>query len=301
MENQKLKVAMNEISDFIHSRMNGLLHDLLVESNEYEETKQCILGLPFVKQIIQNTINQDSRYNYSSIVNNDVCNLDSKVGLHSSVGIEDLEELIILNKSFQEDEKTVDAENDNCENIYLHIEESVDSYEPHCVCCGGTRDMITDRCLTCLEDCDTCRNEEVPTVEQEVIEEEQEVIEEEQEVLEEEQEVLEEEQEVPAVEQEVLPDVEQEVPTVEQEVLPDVEQEVPTVEQEIAAVEQEIAAVEQDEEEEDEENEVFEIEIDGVTYFTTNEKSGVIYNSDENGDPDEEVGVFQNGKAIFNK
>ena len=286
MENQKLKVAMNEISDFIHSRMNGLLHDLLVESNEYEETKQCILGLPFVKQIIQNTINQDSRYNYSSIVNNDVCNLDSKVGLHSSVGIEDLEELIILNKSFQEDEKTVDAENDNCENIYLHIEESVED-EPHCVCCGGTRDMITDRCLTCLEDCDTCRNEEVPTVEQEV---------------------LEEEQEVPTVEQEVLSDVEPDVPTVEQDVptveqeVPTVEQEVPTVEQEVLPdVEQEIAAVEQDEEEEDEENEVFEIEIDGVTYFTTNEKSGVIYNSDENGDPDEEVGVFQNGKAIFNK
>jgi len=289
MENQKLKVAMNEISDFIHSRMNGLLHDLLVESNEYEETKQCILGLPFVKQIIQNTINQDSRYN-------DVCNLDSKVGLHSSVGIEDLEELIILNKSFQEDEKTVDAENDNCENIYLHIEESVDSYEPHCVCCGGTRDMITDRCLTCLEDCDTCRNEEVledvPTVEQEVLEDVPTV---EDEVLEEvptvEQEVLE---EVPTVEQQVLSDVEPDVPTVEQEVL----EEVPVVEEEVPAVEEEVITVEQDEE--DEENEVFEIEIDGVTYFTTNEKSGVIYNSDENGDPDEEVGVFQNGKAIFN-
>lgn len=26
--------------------------------------------------------------------------------------------------------------------------------EPKCVCCGGTRDMVNDKCLTCLEDCD---------------------------------------------------------------------------------------------------------------------------------------------------
>jgi hypothetical protein len=26
--------------------------------------------------------------------------------------------------------------------------------EPKCVCCGGTRDIVNDKCLTCLEDCD---------------------------------------------------------------------------------------------------------------------------------------------------
>ena len=49
-----------------------------------------------------------------------------------------------------------------------------------------------------------------------------------------------------------------------------------------------------------EEVEVEEIEIKGKTYFTTNATNGIIYaaNGDEVGD---EVGVFKNGVAVFNK
>jgi len=55
----------------------------------------------------------------------------------------------------------------------------------------------------------------------------------------------------------------------------------------------------EDEDEEDEEDEegVFEIEIDGVSYYTTCEENGSLYSIDVNGDPDVYVGNIQNGKA----
>jgi hypothetical protein len=310
MENQKLKVAMNEISEFIKSRMNGLLKDLLIESNEYEETKQCILGLPFVKQLIQNTLLQNAReptYDYSSIFNNDSCQLKDASEFEDSV---DLEELIILNKSFQEVEETEPENKNNSENIYLHISEQRD--EPRCICCGGNRDMVNEKCLTCLEDCDTCKNdcesqnvdevveeinvneihdEEIGQVLEEEVEEEEQVLEEE---VEEEEQVLEEEVE----EEEQVHEEEEQVKESQPVVSQVIEEEVEEEEEPAVVVEPVTLEVA---EEEDEEDEVFEIEIDDVTYFTTNEKSGVIYSSDENGDPDKEVGVFQNGKAIFHK
>jgi hypothetical protein len=52
----------------------------------------------------------------------------------------------------------------------------------------------------------------------------------------------------------------------------------------------------EDEDEEDEEG-VFEIEIDGVSYYTTGEENGSLYSIDVNGDPDVYVGNIQNGKA----
>ena len=56
-----------------------------------------------------------------------------------------------------------------------------------------------------------------------------------------------------------------------------------------------------DEEEDYEEEEgVFEIELDGVSYYTTDEVNGSLYSIDVNGDPDVHIGKLENGKAIFN-
>jgi hypothetical protein len=52
-------------------------------------------------------------------------------------------------------------------------------------------------------------------------------------------------------------------------------------------------------EEEDEEEGVFEIDLNGVSYFTTDEQNGSLYSIDVNGDPDVYVGRLENGKAIF--
>ena len=60
---------------------------------------------------------------------------------------------------------------------------------------------------------------------------------------------------------------------------------------------------EQTEEEEEieieEEEEVYEITIKGVKYFTTNEKNGDIYSIDSDGDPDDIVGKYVNGRPRF--
>ena len=52
-------------------------------------------------------------------------------------------------------------------------------------------------------------------------------------------------------------------------------------------------------EEEEEDVEVEEIMIKGKKYCTDSKIDGDIYNLDQNGDPDEIVGQFKNGKAIF--
>jgi len=46
---------------------------------------------------------------------------------------------------------------------------------------------------------------------------------------------------------------------------------------------------------------VYEVKINGKTYFTTNEKSGVIYAMDAEGDVGDEVGAYVNGVPKITK
>ena len=52
---------------------------------------------------------------------------------------------------------------------------------------------------------------------------------------------------------------------------------------------------------EDDEEGVFEIEVDGVSYYTTDETNGDLYAIDVNGDPEDVVGKLIDGEAVFNK
>jgi hypothetical protein len=75
-------------------------------------------------------------------------------------------------------------------------------------------------------------------------------------------------------------------------------------EEDIEEADDEVEDEEVDEEEEEEvadseEVEVFEVEIKGKTYFTTDETSGVIYDSLPDGDIGDEVGSFVKGKPVF--
>ena len=58
---------------------------------------------------------------------------------------------------------------------------------------------------------------------------------------------------------------------------------------------------EEEEAEEEEESEVFEITIEGKSYYTTNEVNGKIYAVDENEEVGDEIGVFENSKPKFYK
>ena len=138
--------------------------------------------------------------------------------------------------------------------------------------------------------------EAVEETEEEVVEEtEEEVVEE----TEEEEVVVEETEEevvVEETEEEVVVEETEEEEVVEEEV---VEEEV--VEEEV--VEEEVVEEEKTETEvvadDDNEEEVFEIEIDGTSYYTTNETSGMIYAKTEDGDIGDEVGYFEDGEPGF--
>jgi len=51
----------------------------------------------------------------------------------------------------------------------------------------------------------------------------------------------------------------------------------------------------------DEEEGVFEIEVEGVSYYTTDETNGDLYTIDVNGDPEDMVGKLIDGEAVFNR
>lgn len=78
----------------------------------------------------------------------------------------------------------------------------------------------------------------------------------------------------------------------------DAEQE--DAEQEDAEADAEAEDAEADAEAEEETEEVEEVKIKGKTYFTTNPQNGIIYACVDD-DVGDEVGVFKNGVAVFNK
>jgi len=120
-----------------------------------------------------------------------------------------------------------------------------------------------------------------------------------------------EEEEVEVEEEEFEEEEVEAADAVEEEVAADAveeEVEVDSEEEEVAAdaveVEEEVEEVEEVEEADDaveDEESVYEITIKGKTYYVTNEVDSIIYVADDNGDISEEVGVFKNGKPVFNK
>ena len=110
--------------------------------------------------------------------------------------------------------------------------------------------------------------------------------------------VKEEETPTVTVEEEV---VEYEEVTEEEDVEVVEEEEEEVVEYEEVEEEEEDEVVEYEEveeEEEDEEAGVYEIEVNGTRYYTTNEKDGIVYALLEDDDVGDEVGKFVNGKLV---
>jgi hypothetical protein len=122
-----------------------------------------------------------------------------------------------------------------------------------------------------------------------VVEETEEV-----EIVEEEEVEYEEVEETEEVEYEEVEEETEEVEVVEEEV--DETEEVEVVEEE-----EEVVEYEEVEEEEDEESGVYEIEVNGVRYYTTNEKDGIVYSIVDEDDVGDEIGKFVNGKLVLNK
>ena len=110
---------------------------------------------------------------------------------------------------------------------------------------------------------------------------------------EEEEEEEEEEEDALALDEAVLALEEEEEEDEEESVALDEEEEEEEEEEESVALVEAVL-------EEEEESEVYEISIKGITYYTTDELNGIIYEVDDNGDVGNEIGSFKNGKAIIN-
>ena len=126
-------------------------------------------------------------------------------------------------------------------------------------------------------------------------------------VLEEETDVLESEVEDIDVETDVLEEVEEEAvePVSEEPSVEDVavseEKEEPVLEDEEPVSEEDVSEEEvaTEEEEEGGDEEVFEIEIDDVTYYATDEENGILYAVDKDGEVGKKVGIIKDGEPIF--
>ena len=145
-------------------------------------------------------------------------------------------------------------------------------------------------------------DEEEPEEEIEEPEEDESVEDETDEEEEEEEETTEEvlNEDEPVKEEEDLNEVKEE--SSEEEVVTDEsseEENEKEAEEVLNEVKKEEEVLEEDETEADEDEEVFEIEIDDVTYFATDEENGILYEMDKNGDVGKKVGIIKDGEPIF--
>lgn len=263
MQTNKLEKAMNEINDFIKVRMNILLGDLIVQSEEYEDTKRRILQLPFIQQIINEQLT-----------------------------------------SIQPPEDSKPLADDNEEHIFLNIEEHIKAEESELVepeesgasgfgATGETGAIWFSE--TGATEVDQEQEQEQPELDEETDEDssdgEQDTV------------VLEPVEEECSEEEEVSVDGEQDSvvlePAQEKELEPVVQDTV--VEEEPVQEKEKESGEEEVDEDEDEEEGVFEIDINNVTYYTTDEANGDIYEITQDGEPGNQVGRFIDGSPIFDK
>jgi hypothetical protein len=138
--------------------------------------------------------------------------------------------------------------------------------------------------------------EQVEDIEVEVEEPVEESVEEEEEVIEQQ----EEQEEEPEQEEQQVEDIEaeeEEEQVEEEDVEQEVEESVEEQEEEVEEVEESVEEQEEVEEVEEEEG-VYEIEISGQRYYTTNEQSGQVYALLEDDEIGDLVGKFENGLFI---
>ena len=163
-------------------------------------------------------------------------------------------------------------------------------------------DIMPAQEILSVEEVDEVTQEEksaIDMVKQEEADQADDVVDEKEEVVqetEEEEEVVEETEEEEVVEE---TEEEEEAEEEEEEEAEETEEEEAEETEEEEAEEEEEEEAEEEEEEEAEEEEVFQVTIDGTNYYTTNEKSGMIYAITSDGDVGDEVGYYEDGEPGF--
>ena len=268
MEDTDIKIIIDRVTVLLSSELNNLTAK---HKQGIKETSEGILNLPIVRKVISE---------YESKIAHDTCS-DEQINNLKNMVFDlktEMQELRCVIASKQVDPPSSPIE----PNIQLKITEIKNTF-------NKVNDLEV---FNCLGKSDKEEDEEEEEEEEEEDEEEDE--EEEDEEDEEEDEEEEEEEDEEEVKEEVKDEEEEEVEEEEEE-----EEEEEVKEEVIEEVEEEEVEDEDEEEEEEEEEEVFEIEIDDKTYFTDNEENGILFETDENGEPGKKVGIIKNGEPIF--
>jgi hypothetical protein len=302
---------IEDVSQVMTKHITNILSGVIGEYTIYKETHDTIMGLPCVRKLQQQIIElEKGRGGEQSTTASTPNSREDEIAQLQSA-IVDLNRYIHALERSNNAKKAVDAASDSTQNetnreeeeesVKLEIHENdngdVNDDEQHddsCVNSSSVRKtenvIVSSDELLEAEDADA---EEEEAEEEEAEEEEADAEEEEVEEAEEaEADAEEDEADAEAEEAE-----EAEADTEEKAEEADAEEE---AEEADAEEEEEEDAEEAEEDAEEAEIEVSEVKIKGKTYFTTDAVNGIIYACVDD-DVGDEVGVFKNGVAVFNK
>ena len=274
----KLHSIVDNMSHKLKLDLDNALLKLITISDEYDETNRIILTLPCVRKLVEK--NADA-------VPHSTPPLNISAALMSLMDYQEDVDVDVEEEEEVEEPNIVISEPTFNEPIIADVEEVVEESEEELS--KSRVEIVITELEQLLEEQEELVDEEEVVVD---FETDEELIDEEEEVVDEE--VVDEE----VVDEEVVDDV-----VVDEEVVDDVvvdeEEEAVDDEEEEEVVDDEEEVVDEVVEEEEEGESVFEVEIDGTMYYTTNTMNGDIYEADENGDPGDKVGEFVSGQPLF--
>jgi hypothetical protein len=315
-----IRPLLEDVSQVMTKHISHILSGVVGEYTVYKETHNTIMGLPCVRKLQERITDLENQLNGGGgpVVQATASAASSST---SPSEISELQTAIVeLNRYIQVLESRVDVKNIHQshqpeEAIRLEVQENdledddedADEDEP---ADEPVVDIPPSFHTNHIVDSSIDYNESVDTDAEAVAEAAEEDTEAAEEEAEEDTEAAEEEEAEEDTEAEEAEDTEAaaeentEAAAEEEEAeeeADDAEEDTEAEETEAAAEVSEAEEPEESEAEEPEEEiEVSEIKIKGVTYFTTNAQNGIIYACVDD-DVGDEVGVFKNGVALFNK
>jgi hypothetical protein len=310
-----IRPMIEDVSQVMTKHITNILSGVIGEYTVYKETHDTIMGLPCVRRLHERImeLEQSGSGNTASFTTSNCATSspnreDEIMQLQSAIAelnryIHALESKVGMKTTMAETETKLKQEYE--ESVKLEIQEASDNeneeetddtnnHEPPCVISSIHKNVIITAEALLEEDKSGEPEEEAEEEPEEAEEEEAEEAEEEAE--EEEAEEAEEE-----AEEEEAEEAEEEAEEEEPEEAEEAEEEPEEAEEEAEEAEEEAHQAEVDATvEEEAEIEVSEVKIKGKTYFTTDPQNGIIYACVDD-DVGDEVGVFKNGVAVFNK
>jgi hypothetical protein len=326
-----IRPMIEDVSQVMTKHITSILSGVIGEYTVYKETHDTIMGLPCVRKLQHRIAELESRDTTATATATEVrssCSNNGPTREELQAAIVDLNRYIhaletkvnsVAQASSFATTTTNENEEEEEETVRLEIHEDEDEDENDDGNAETEEEPSNDTTTTFIQDTNS-KNVIISTIPEEAEEEEAEEEAEEQEAEEEaveeeeaeeeaaeeqeaeEHEAEEQEAEEEAVEEEEAEEEAAEEQEAEEEAVEEEEAEEEAVEEE--AVEEE--AVEEEAEEaaveaaDEAEIEVSEVKIKGKTYFTTDPLNGIIYACVDD-DVGDEVGVFKNGVAMFNK